>query len=165
MSSIPARSTIIHWFLCRFICISLCQSIKTKPTNIYIYNCWNYGIIHMLNPQNTPHTKRVNYGVSFVNIFLENWPCYNDHALCSTGENPATYSAWMTKYVLVCQTFSEVNLQWPWHDIKNNAWVTMNNDFLVTSGVICQWFSQVKKSRVKIIGKSPHEWQKSRYSR
>ena len=26
-------------------------------------------------------------------------------------------------------------------DIKNNAWVTMNNDFLVTSGVICQCFS------------------------
>ena len=45
-------------------------------------------------------------------------------------------------------------------DIKNNAWVTVNNDFLVTSGVICQWFSRVKKSRVKIIGKSPHEWPK-----
>ena len=28
-------------------------------------------------------------------------------------------------------------------DIKNNAWVTVNNDFLVTSGVICQWFSRV----------------------
>ena len=40
-------------------------------------------------------------------------------------------------------------------DIKNNAWVTVNNDFFVTSGVICQWFSQVK-----ISGKSPHEWPK-----
>ena len=50
-------------------------------------------------------------------------------------------------------------------DIKNNAWVTVNNDFLVTSGVICQWFSRVTKSRVKIIGKSPHEWPKNRYSR
>ena len=49
-------------------------------------------------------------------------------------------------------------------DIKNNAWVTVNNDFLVTSGVICQWFSRVTKSRVKIIGKSPHEWPKNRYS-
>ena len=28
-------------------------------------------------------------------------------------------------------------------DIKNNAWVTVNNDFLVTSGVICQWFDEV----------------------
>ena len=36
----------------------------------------------------------------------------------------------------------------------------MNNDFLVTSGVICQWFSRVTKSRVEIIGKSPHEWPK-----
>ena len=33
-------------------------------------------------------------------------------------------------------------------------WITI---FLVTSGVICQWFSRVTKSRVKIIGKSPHE--------
>ena len=50
-------------------------------------------------------------------------------------------------------------------EIKNNAWVTVNNDFLVTSGVICQWFSRVTKSRVKIIGKSPHEWPKNCYSR
>ena len=50
-------------------------------------------------------------------------------------------------------------------DIKNNAWVTVNNDILVTSGVICQWFSRVTKSRVKIIGKSHHEWRKNRYSR
>ena len=29
-------------------------------------------------------------------------------------------------------------------DIKNNAWVTVNEDFLVTSRVICQWFSLAK---------------------
>ena len=39
-------------------------------------------------------------------------------------------------------------------DIKNNAWVTVNNDFWVTSEAICQWFSRVTKSRVKIIGKN-----------
>ena len=50
-------------------------------------------------------------------------------------------------------------------DIKNNAWVTVNNDFWVTSEAICQWFSRVTKSRVKIIGKSHHEWSKNRYSR
>ena len=44
--------------------------------------------------------------------------------------------------------------------IKNNVWVTVNNEFLVTSGVICQWFSRVTKSRVNISGKSPHEWTK-----
>ena len=49
--------------------------------------------------------------------------------------------------------------------IKNNAWVTVNNDVVVMSGGICQWFSQVTKSRVKIIGISPHEWPKNRYSR
>ena len=46
------------------------------------------------------------------------------------------------------------------YDIKNNVWVTVNNDFFVTSGAIRQWFSRVTKSRVKIIAESPHEWQK-----
>ena len=41
----------------------------------------------------------------------------------------------------------------------------MNNDFLVTSGVIRQWFSGVTASLVKIIGESPNEWPKNRYSR
>ena len=45
-------------------------------------------------------------------------------------------------------------------NIKNNAWGTVNNDFWVTSEAICQWFSRVTKSRVKIIGKSHHEWPK-----
>ena len=35
VSSIPTGSTIIYRFLCGFICVSLCQSIKTKPTNVY----------------------------------------------------------------------------------------------------------------------------------
>ena len=36
----------------------------------------------------------------------------------------------------------------------------MNNDFCITGEAICQWFSRVTKSRVKIIGKSHHEWPK-----
>ena len=51
-----------------------------------------------------------------------------------------------------------------YEDIKNNAWVTMNNDLGVTSEAICQLFSRVTKSRVKIIGKSHHEWPQNRYS-
>ena len=50
-------------------------------------------------------------------------------------------------------------------DIKNNAWVTVNDDFWVTSEAICQRFSRVTKSRVKIIGKSHHEWPQNCYSR
>ena len=42
----------------------------------------------------------------------------------------------------------------------NNTFVTVNNDFLVTREVICQWFSLVTSSLVKIIGKSPHSWPK-----
>ena len=37
VSSIPAWSTIIYRFHCGFICVSLCQSIKIKPTNMCIY--------------------------------------------------------------------------------------------------------------------------------
>ena len=36
-------------------------------------------------------------------------------------------------------------------DIRDNTWVTMDNDFSVMSEVIWQWFSRVMKSRVKII--------------
>ena len=36
VNPIPAGSTIITWFFCGFICISLCQSMKIKPTNMYI---------------------------------------------------------------------------------------------------------------------------------
>ena len=83
----------------------------------------------------------------------------------------------ITKSSLVCNLIcDEGNFQFregnmssvvrlPIKEIKNNAWVTVNNDFLVTSGVICQWFSRVTKSRVKIIGKSRHELPKNRYSR
>ena len=37
VSSIPAGSIIIHRFLCGFLCVSLCQSIKIKPVNMYTY--------------------------------------------------------------------------------------------------------------------------------
>ena len=48
--------------------------------------------------------------------------------------------------------------------VKNNAWVTINNDIGVTSEAICQSFSRVTKSRLKIIGKSHHEWPQNHYS-
>ena len=37
VSSIPAGLTIIYRFLCGFKCVSLCQSNKIKPTNMYVY--------------------------------------------------------------------------------------------------------------------------------
>ena len=37
VSSIPAGSAIIHRFLCWFICVFLCQSIKIKQTHTHIY--------------------------------------------------------------------------------------------------------------------------------
>ena len=39
---------------------------------------------------------------------------------------------------------------------ENNTSVTVNNDFSVSREVICQWFSLVTLSLMKIIGKSPH---------
>ena len=41
-----------------------------------------------------------------------------------------------TVQVLKMTTFGALS------DIKNNAWVTVNNDFWVTSEAICQWFSR-----------------------
>ena len=48
---------------------------------------------------------------------------------------------------------------------EDNTFVTVNNDILVTREVICQWFSFVISSLVKIIAKSTHSWPKNRYSR
>ena len=61
-SSIPAGSMIIYRFLCRFICVSFCQSIKIKTTNMYIasaraqfkintHGCWNW---HQCIPDGLP---------------------------------------------------------------------------------------------------------------
>ena len=48
-----------------------------------------------------------------------------------------------------------VRLNDDFHLYKNNAWVTMDNDFWVMSETICQQFSQLK-----FIGKSLQEWPK-----
>ena len=54
VSSIPAGSTIIYRFLCGFICVSLCQSIKIKPTNMY-----GTGLILGLRPANEIHHYKI----------------------------------------------------------------------------------------------------------
>ena len=48
-------------------------------------------------------------------------------------------------------------IQYNSSDLKKNAWVTVNNDFWVTSEAICQWFLRVTWSRVRITGKSPQK--------
>ena len=64
VSSISTGSTINHRFLCGYICVSLCQSIKIKPANILI-GLTHRGAHHMLylwcrrvalSPR-APHTK------------------------------------------------------------------------------------------------------------
>ena len=53
LSLIPTGSTIIYWFLCGFIWVSMFQSNKIKPANMYIararaqvkidmHKCWNW---------------------------------------------------------------------------------------------------------------------------
>ena len=36
VNAIPTGSMIMHRFLCGFICVSVCQSIKIKPTNMCV---------------------------------------------------------------------------------------------------------------------------------
>ena len=105
------------------------------------------------NSQKTPHTSplRASYGMSFVSILMK-----NDRVI--KGFYCINFSCYLMLHFL-----KEHNLFIPKEsDIKNNAWVTVNNDFFVTSEAIRQWFSRVTKysSRVKIIAESPHEWQK-----
>ena len=64
------------------------------------------------------------------------------------------------KIIIPTSNQHQVDINGLAQDIKNNAWVTVNNDFSVTSEVIRQWFSRVMKSRVKIFAESLHEWQK-----
>ena len=76
---------------------------------------------------------------------------------------PHTKGQWRGKpfHLMTSSCHKDIPIACPWvQDIKNNAWVTVNNDFFVTSEAIRQWFSRVTKSRVKIIAESPHEWQK-----
>ena len=91
VGSIPAGSTIIYRFLCGFICASLCQSIKIKPTNMYIasaraqfkintHGCWNW---HLCIPDGLSVVQcRPGHviGVAFLTQFqwreayvLDNW--------------------------------------------------------------------------------------------
>ena len=72
VSSIPVWSTIIYRFLCGFICVSLCQSIKIKPTNMYIasaraqfkintHRCWNWHHVHSRQVVSCPVQPRARH--------------------------------------------------------------------------------------------------------
>ena len=72
ISSIPAWSTIIYRFLCGFICVSLCQSIKIEPTNMYIasaraqfkintHRCWNWHHVHSRHVVSCPVQPRARH--------------------------------------------------------------------------------------------------------
>ena len=60
--------------------------------------------------------------------------------------------------LLMHRVYCSLAVSHPGKDIMNNAWVTVNNNLLVTSEAICQRFSWVMMSRMKVIGKSPHKW-------
>ena len=68
----PAWSTIIYRFLCGFICVSLCQSIKIKPTNMYIasaraqfkintHRSWNWHHVHSRQVVSCPVQPRARH--------------------------------------------------------------------------------------------------------
>ena len=58
---------------------------------------------------------------------------FKHHIRCDVDIEPSLYN------------FFLLLLQEQFKDIKNDAWVTLNNDFWVTSEAICQWFSRVTK--------------------
>ena len=73
VSSIPAWSTIIYRFLCGFICVSPCQSIKIKPTNMYVW--WIYIYIYMHTYIRAVHNSHVNLvRVNlYMNVRVKSW--------------------------------------------------------------------------------------------
>ena len=80
MSSIPAGSTIIYRCLCGFVCVSLCQSIKRKATNMYIartraqikintHGCWNWPWASQTGCQLFSATPGMSLGLCFWHNF------------------------------------------------------------------------------------------------
>ena len=74
MSSIPGRP--LHWFLCGFIHISLCQSISIKPRHIYICMYMVTAVIIVLLSTN----NKVNYA------FLKRSACQWCHSTYCSPE-------------------------------------------------------------------------------
>ena len=82
VSSIPTGSTIIYRFLRGFICVSLCQSIKIKPTNMYIasaraqfkintHKCWNW---HLCIPDGLSVVQcSLGHVIGVAGFFLRNF--------------------------------------------------------------------------------------------
>ena len=97
-------------------------------------------------------------------IYATIWTQETWHVSLPHLQAMGVYCTWrkVTKVIMKsCCMLAHKTGSW---DRKNNAQVTMNNDFWVMSEEICQWFSRVTKSRVKIIGKSHHKWHKNHYS-
>ena len=146
----PQNMHFTVFYFCVWVTISLnCEAIslsETGPSYIGILCEYDYCVSIPTSSQ-----CQGSQGISFMLLF---------HILSvSDSRNPAVFPIIWSPSIWVYNPRTIMN------EIKNDAWSTVNNDFLVTSGVICQWFSRVTKSRVKIIGKSPHEWPKNRYSR
>ena len=72
VSSIPAGSTVIYRFLCGFICVSLCQGITIKLTNMYIASARGQFKIARLLKLTPVHSRRV------VSCPVQPRPCHWD---------------------------------------------------------------------------------------
>ena len=65
--SIPDGSTITCRFLCGFICFSLCQSIKIKPTNTSVQWWYGQGGYYLM-------TWRTNANKLHLKFKIQGWP-------------------------------------------------------------------------------------------
>ena len=135
---------------------------NSSPINIWTYQtqlcrwrsrtswCLGFFVERMHIPINLdrPHTSHINSGdVTILNQKRLSLATMTKSAIvnCFSG--------------IVCSGHQIACKKW------NNTFVTVNNDLGVTREAICQWFSLVTSSLVKIIGKSPHSWPPNRYAR
>ena len=121
VSSIPAGSMIIHRFLCGFICVSLCQSIKIKPTNMYRQDK-NYQharlrviLVEPLKPVKVilPLIYRYLMAYIFVNNLGHHWCNYrlvSTSGAKSLSEPKLTWSDWNPRNKLLWY------FKWKWED-------------------------------------------------
>ena len=86
---------------------------------------------------------------------------YNKMFYCLVTKSPDSiqmFHVLSNEFCFSCPDWMMVRDRRNVFEIYNNAWVTVNNHFWVMSEAICQKFSRVMKSLVKIVRKSYHEW-------
>ena len=155
------------WF-CHVTWIGICQVDRKEISKIVFrpnfFEIGLFGLECIYSEENLDWCNQTQYDKSSDSLFGSYYPSIlSCKSLCKPNEYWAPvdeiHQCLIFKWAAVTCYRSGTMIE-----IQNNAGVAMNNDFLVMSEVICQWFSRVTKSQMKIIRKSHRKWTKNCYS-